>query len=100
MIRAVAVACLLLFAFPVSAPAKPNCGAWGAPTPQGKKTKTFDGVKHPCDASSKSRSCCELGQQTKCWNETQTSYENCTPARTAPGKTQNFKIQTPQILRR
>ena len=77
------LAVLLLFA--LRADAAPVCAAWGASTPQGKKEKTIDGVKHTCDASNRSRSCCEYGQQSKCWNETQTTYENCTPARTAPG---------------
>jgi hypothetical protein len=75
----------LLLLFPLPAAAAPVCGAWGASTPQGKKEKTIDGVKHTCDASTRSRSCCDYGQQSKCWNENQTTYENCTPARTAPG---------------
>jgi hypothetical protein len=75
---------LLLFAIPVAV-AKPVCGAWSGYTSQGKKEKTINGVKHTCDASTRSRSCCEYGQQTTCSNENQTRYENCTPARTAPG---------------
>ena len=78
---------LQLFAIS-AAIAKPVCGEWGASTSQGKKEKTINGVKHVCDASSRSRSCCEYGQQTKCWNETQTTYENCTPAKAVPGKAQ------------
>ncbi|HXG79157.1 MAG TPA: hypothetical protein VNJ31_07470 [Methyloceanibacter sp.] len=94
--KAVLIACmpaLLLLAAP-AAVAAPVCGAWGASTSQGKKEKTINGVKHICDASSRSRSCCEYGSQSKCWNETQTTYENCTPAAaTAPGKQQGIRAK-------
>lgn len=84
-----------------AAVAKPACGDWGASTSQGKKEKTIDGVKHVCDASSRSRSCCEYGQQTKCWNETQTTYDNCTPAQAVPGKSQlNPKLKDRPALQR
>lgn len=63
-----------------AASAAPVCGAWGASTSEGKKSKTINGVKHTCDASSKSRSCCTYGQQTTCYTEKQTTYDNCTPA--------------------
>jgi hypothetical protein len=76
---------LLLCAIPVAV-AKPVCGAWSAYTSQGKKEKTIDGVKHTCDASTRTRSCCAYGQQTTCSNENQTKYENCAPARTTPGR--------------
>ena len=63
-----------------AASAKPVCGAWGASTSEGKKSKTINGVKHTCDASSQSRSCCTYGAQTTCYTEKQTTYDNCTPA--------------------
>jgi hypothetical protein len=97
MVRALAIASLLLFAIPTTTLAVPNCGLWGTPKSEGKKTRTINGVKHTCDASSQKRSCCDLGQQTKCWTETQTTYDNCTPTRTSPAKTQTFKLQTPGL---
>lgn len=74
----VAVAALSMGA--AAASAAPVCGAWGSSTSEGKKEKTIDGKKHICDASSRSRSCCNYGAQTTCYTEKQTTYENCTPA--------------------
>ena len=86
---------LVFFAVPVAI-AKPVCNAWGTYSPQGKKEKTIDGVKHTCDASTRTRSCCTYGQQTQCRNETETRYENCTAARTSPGRLP--PKMTPKVL--
>lgn len=82
-----------------AASAAPVCGAWGASTSEGKKSKTINGVKHTCDASSKTRLCCtDAGSAVSCYNEKETSYENCTPASAAQTPPSRFRPPSLGIL--
>jgi len=87
--RAVQLIGVLLYVLALAVPtyseaAQKKCGAETCGTPT-KTTKVINGVKHNCESTTCSKSCCTFDDPPVCSIE-KTTTSSCTAARTVPGK--------------